>query len=201
VRPLKPGLRVLGRALTLRFLPTREDVAARLEQPEHRHENIHRIAIEAVRPGDVLVIDGRGQTEAGIVGDVLTARVRYLGGAGIVTDGGIRDSAEVKSMDFPVFCGGVHGAISPVLHWASDYNQPIQCGGTLVLPGDIIFGDDDGVVVIPQQLAAEVAARAAEHERMDATSRRHVEAGIPISRAYPLAGDLLEEFRRQLKES
>lgn len=197
VRPLKPGYRALGPALTLRYLPYREDVGDRLQQPQFREENNQRRAIEAIEPGQVFVVDARGRTDAGVLGDVLTARLRFRGCVGVVTDGAVRDTAAIRDMSFPVFCGGSSGPVSNLIHWASDYNQPVQCGGVLVLPGDLILADDDGVVVIPTGVAAEVAERAVEHERMDAFSRSQVEAGMPIARAYPLDEGLLAEFRRR----
>ena len=197
VLPLRRGLKVIGRAATLRFLPMREDLAAGQESLETRHLNHQRQAIEAVQPGEVLVIDARGITDAGTVGDVLSARVRSRGGAGIVTDGAVRDSEAILAMDFPVFVGGVHGQISPFRHWAPDHNVPIQCGGVTIIPGDIIMGDDDGVVVIPAAMAEEIATLALDHERQDAFSRENVEAGVPIHQAYPLDAALLAEFRRR----
>ncbi len=196
VRPLQPGYRAFGRAVTLRYLPFREDVGNREQTPEGRESNNQRRAIESVENGDILVIDARGDTRAGVLGDVLTARLRYRGAAGVVTDGAVRDSAAIREMGFPVFCAGAHGAVSPSIHWAPDFNTPIQCGGVLVLPGDYILADDDGVVVIPAVAAAEVAERAWEHERQDAFSRQKVEAGEPISRAYPLGPELLQEYKR-----
>lgn len=197
VAPLKLGYRAIGRAHTLRYLPTREDVADRLQKPEHREENFQRQAIESIGPGEIFVIDARGDASAGVLGDVLCARIRYRGAVGLVTDGAVRDSGAIREMGFPVFCSGAHGGVSSTIHWASDFGQPVQCGGVLVLPGDLIMADDDGVVVIPAAAAAQVADIALDHELRDVFSRGKVEAGEPIHRAYPPNAELMAEYRRQ----
>ena len=109
-------------------------------------------------PGHVLVIDCRGETRVASGGQILTTRLKVRGAAGLVSDGPVRDSGAIAAMDFPVYCAGGSAPLNLIHHHAIDLNVPIGCGGVAVYPGDIIVGDDEGVVVIPRHLADEVAA-------------------------------------------
>lgn len=181
--PLRPGMRLAGEAYTLRLLPTREDLGepSFLANPSYPQ----RHAVETVGPGQVLVIDARGDARAGILGDILSLRVARRGAAGIVTDGAVRDAVGVATTGLAVFAAGAHPLQHTAIHIAADENLPIQCGGVLVLPGDVIVGDDDGVLVLPRALAAEVAADAAEQERMEQFVYGKIDAGSSIIGVYP----------------
>ena len=182
-QPLRPAMRCAGEAYTLRMLPTREDVGdpSFLADPDYPQ----RHAIETVGPGQVLVVDARGDLRAGILGDILTLRIARRGAAGLVTDGAVRDAAGVAGTGLPVFAAGAHPLQHTAVHVAADEQLPIQCGGVLVKPGDVIVGDDDGVLVIPRAVAAEVAADAAEHERLEQFVLRKIDAGSSIRGVYP----------------
>lgn len=182
VHPAKPGEHFAGRAKTLRYLPLREDLFA------HRGAgfNAQKRAIDTVGSGDVLVMEARGERGTGTVGDILALRAQVRGAAAIVTDGGIRDSAVVADLAIPVFHAGAHPAVLGRRHvpWESDV--AIACGGATVLPGDVVVGDDDGVIVIPPDLAEEVADTAAAQEREERFITEQVRAGASVDGLYPL---------------
>ena len=183
-RLTKPsGGNMVGPAYTMRNIPAREDldVITVFENPEHPQ----RKAIETVPPGHVLVLDCRGETRAASGGQILTTRLRVRGAAGLVSDGPVRDSGAIAAMDFPVYCAGGSAPLNLIHHHAADLNVPIGCGGVPVYPGDILVGDDEGVAVIPQHLADEVAADAAEQEILEVFVLERVEAGARLPGTYP----------------
>src|ERR1700733_16129352 len=161
-KPLVPaGERVVGCAFTLRFIPVREDVAT----PESwGHPVSTRAAVEEMPEGVIAVADAMGVTSAGIFGDILCARMKKRSVAALVTDGVVRDRAGVVMSALPVWCGGVAAPASVNGLTFVGWQQPIGCGGWGVFPGDVIVADDDGVVVIPQNLLDFVAHEGAEHE-------------------------------------
>jgi regulator of RNase E activity RraA len=142
--------------------------------------------VEELRPGQVLVMDARGDTTAGTIGDILALRAAKRGAAGIVTDGGLRDSAAVAGLDVPVFHGGAHPAVLGRRHVPWDTGLPISCGGALVQPGDVLVGDADGVVVIPPDLVEGLVGDAVEQEAQERFITERVAAGEPIEGLYPL---------------
>lgn len=184
---------MIGLALTLRLLPARPDsnIAA-----TDNAINPQRVAVEGVRPGDVLVVDARNNTGSGVLGDVLATRVSVLGAVGIVTDGGMRDVAQLEPVGIPIYCATTHGAASPVMHTYADVNLPVQCAGARVNPGDVIVGDADGVIVIPRQLAEEVAHDAAEQEEMEAWVLEQIRNGASSINHYPPDEQRMAEYRR-----
>jgi 2-keto-4-pentenoate hydratase/2-oxohepta-3-ene-1,7-dioic acid hydratase in catechol pathway/regulator of RNase E activity RraA len=191
VHPARPGSRFVGRARTLRYLPHRPDLFA-----EHGGGfNAQKRAIEAVGPGEVLVMEARGERGTGTIGDILALRAQIRGAAAIVTDGGLRDAAVVAALDIPVFSAGAHPAVLGRRHVPWETDVAIACGGTAVLPGDILVGDDDGVVVIPTALAEEVLADAVEQERQERFVTDQVSTGASIDGLYPLSGAWLERYR------
>ena len=124
----------------------------------------------------------------GTVGDILALRAQLRGAAAIVTDGGLRDSAVVAALDLPVFHAGAHPAVLGRRHVPWEIDVAIGCGGATVLPGDIVVGDDDGVIVIPPALAEEVLADAVEQERQEEFITEQVRAGHGVDGLYPLSG-------------
>lgn len=194
-RPLRPGMRVAGEAYTLRLLPTREDVGEPTFLANPAYPQRH--AIETVGPGQVLVVDARGDIAAGILGDILTLRIARRGAAGLVTDGAVRDATGVAGTGLPVFSSGAHPLQHTARHVAADEQVPIQCGGVLVLPGDVIVGDDDGVLVLPRASAARVAADAAEQERVEQFVYRKIDAGASIVGTYPPNDATRAEYERE----
>jgi regulator of RNase E activity RraA len=184
VRPLGAcGRNMVGPAFTLRNIPAREDIDRPkiLADPEHPQ----RKAIDNAPAGHVLVVDCRGDPRAASGGDILMTRLMVRGAAGMVSDGGVRDSASIARMALPVFCAGPSAPLNLAQHHAVDIDVPIACGGVAVYPGDMIVGDADGVVVIPAHLAEEVARDAAEHEMLEAFVLERVAAGARLPGTYP----------------
>jgi len=201
VHPLVPtsGTQLVGQAYTLRYIPMREDLDA--EALAGRFDNLtnpQRIAIEHVGPGDVLVIDARGETRAGTIGNILVTRLKRRGAAGLVTDGAFRDAAGIAATGLPAYCRGTHAATNVTLHHPVDVQLPIACGDVSVYPGDAIVGDGDGVIVIPRHLVEEAARRALEQERRERFILSKVEAGSSILGVYPPNEETLAEYERFL---
>jgi regulator of RNase E activity RraA len=182
--PIVPGAakRIVGPAFTLRFTPTREDLATVDSWSSPRST---RAAIEAMPEGCVAVADAMGCTAAGIFGDILCARMAKKGVAGLVTDGMVRDGAGVIATGLPVFCrGSVAPASVAALHFVG-WEETIGCGGVTVVPGDIIVADADGAVVIPQAMLEAVVEAAVEQERLEAWIMGEVARGVPLPGLYP----------------
>lgn len=177
------GGNLVGPAYTMRNIPAREDLdqISAFDNPEHPQ----RKGIESVPAGHVLVIDCRGETRVASGGQILTTRLKVRGAAGLVSDGPVRDSGAISDMDFPVYCAGGSAPLNLIHHHAIDLDVPIGCGGVAVYPGDIIVGDDEGVVVIPRHLADEVARDAAEQEKMEVFILERVENGAKLAGTYP----------------
>ena len=193
VRPLRPHDRMVGTAFTLRYVPTREDVDTGVEIDNET--NVQRLAVERVGPGEVLVTDARGELTAPTMGNILAARLRARGAAGIVTDGAFRDAAGIAAEAIPSYCRGAHPGLSTTAHHAADLQVKIGCGGVLVVPGDVLVGDEDGVIVIPRRLAAEVARDAVEQEDLEAFILDRVRDGASIKGTYPPDDRTLDAYR------
>ena len=189
---------LVGPAYTMRNIPAREDIdqISAFDNPDHPQ----RKGIESVPPGHVLVIDCRGETRVASGGQILTTRLKVRGGAGIVSDGPVRDSAAIGEMDFPVYCAGGSAPLNLIHHHAIDLNVPIGCGGVAVYPGDIIVGDDEGVAVIPRHLADEVARDAFEQEKMEAFILERVEGGAKLAGTYPPNAETKAAFETWRKQ-
>jgi regulator of RNase E activity RraA len=177
------GGNLVGPAYTMRNIPAREDLdqLGAFDDPNHPQ----RRAIESVPPGHVLVLDCRGEKRVASGGQILTTRLKVRGAAGLVSDGPVRDSGAIAGMDFPVYCAGGSAPLNLLCHHAIDLNVPIGCGGVAVYPGDVIVGDDEGVVVIPRHLADEVAADAVEQEKMEIFILERVQGGAALPGTYP----------------
>ncbi|MCP3427121.1 fumarylacetoacetate hydrolase family protein [Rothia sp. AR01] len=197
VRSGAPGTTMVGVAKTLRFLPHREDLFA----AHGGGYNAQKRAFDAVAPGEVLVIEARNESGSGTLGDVLALRARANGAAGVVTDGGVRDSAAVREVGLPVFSRTAHPAVLGRKHvpWESD--TAVACGNATVLPGDVIVGDDDGVVVIPRALVEEVVEEALAKEHEDAWVYDRVAEGHPVDGLFPPTGEWKERYRAWLAEN
>jgi regulator of RNase E activity RraA len=181
--PLRPDLRMAGYAYTLRYVPSREDIG--IEVHYDNETNMQRIAIESVGPEQVLVIDARGETRSASLGHILATRMMQRGAEGLVTDGALRDSHMFSKLELPSYTVGAHATTSSVMHHPIDVNVPIGCGGVLVMPGDVVVGDAEGVVVIPVALADEVARAALDQEEYEAFVLTRVEEGASIKGLYP----------------
>lgn len=170
VKSLAPGRRLVGRAVTLRYLPSRPDLAALVATGAHGegfNETPRWQALEALGPGDVFVGDAMGLSTVSTGGDVVFSRILTKGAAGLVTDGGVRDGHRVIRYGFPVFAGGSTPTVGEPNILPYQVNEPVQCGGVLVWPGDVILGDDSGVVVLPSQLAEEIYEECVEHDETE----------------------------------
>jgi regulator of RNase E activity RraA len=192
VRPVRPDLRMAGQAFTLRYIPVRED----LERPGEfdNRTNKQRVAVESVGRGDVLVIDARGDTRAATLGNILATRIARRGAAGIVTDGAFRDTPSIKAIDLPTFAAGQSPDLSTAIHHPQDINVPIGCGGVAVLPGDLIVGDGEGVVVVPLAVAESVVTAAYEQEQREEFILSRIESGSSILGVYPPDENTLRDY-------
>jgi regulator of RNase E activity RraA len=189
---------LVGPAFTMRSIPAREDLdqISAFDDPNHPQ----RKAIESVPPGHVLVLDCRGEKRVASGGQILTTRLKVRGAAGLVSDGPVRDSGAIAKMDFPVYCAGGSAPLNLLQHHAIDQNVPIGCGGVAVYPGDVIVGDDEGVVVIPAHLAEEVAAQAVEQEKMEVFILERVQNGAKLAGTYPPNAETKAAFEACRKE-
>jgi regulator of RNase E activity RraA len=196
-RPLRPDQpRVVGSAFTLRFVPAREDLAT----PASWASPIStRAAIEDMPPGCVVVADAMGVADAGIFGDILCARMVKRGVAALVTDGVMRDLVGVLSTGLSVWCNG-HAAPPSVagLTFVA-WQQPIGCGGVAVFPDDVIVVDQDGAVVIPQALLAEVIEKGPEQERAEAWIMEEIDRGVPLPGLYPMNDETKNRYQASRK--
>jgi 5-oxopent-3-ene-1,2,5-tricarboxylate decarboxylase / 2-hydroxyhepta-2,4-diene-1,7-dioate isomerase len=190
LKPTRPDLRLLGYAYTLRYVPLREDV----RNADTSELNAQKRAIESIGSEEVLVIDARQDPGAGTIGDILAARAHARGASGIVTDGGLRDSQALARLDIPTYYQLAHAAVLGLIHYPLETNVPIACGGTLVMPGDVIVGDPEGVVVVPAALAEEVAHDALEQEEREAWALERVQAGESIRTVYPISDERLPDY-------
>jgi regulator of RNase E activity RraA/2-keto-4-pentenoate hydratase/2-oxohepta-3-ene-1,7-dioic acid hydratase in catechol pathway len=193
LRSTKPAARMAGYARTVRYLPLREDLSA-AQGPM----NPQKRAIEQVRPGEILVIEARGDPTAGTIGDILALRAQVRGAAGVVTDGAIRDSAALAQLRIPVYHCAVHPAVLGRRHVPWETGVTVACAGVTIQPGDILVGDADGVVVLPPRLAAEVLADARDQERQEEFIAGRVAAGESIDGLFPLPESRLREYQESL---
>jgi 2-keto-4-pentenoate hydratase/2-oxohepta-3-ene-1,7-dioic acid hydratase in catechol pathway/regulator of RNase E activity RraA len=196
LRPARPDLRLLGYAYTLRYVPVRED----LPGPLKGELNEQKLAVETIGDDEVLVIEARGELGAGTIGDILVARAGARGASGIVTDGAVRDSAAIAALDIPTYYRAPHASVLGLIHYPLERNVPISCGGVLVLPGDVLVGDEDGVIVLPAALAEEIAHDALRQEQREAWALERVKAGESVREVYPIAPHREAEFERWLAE-
>lgn len=185
VRPLAPLKEsMVGEAFTLRYIPAREDLnlISAFKDPAHPQ----RLAIETCPTGHVMVIDSRKDARAASAGAILITRLMMRGVAGIVTDGGFRDSVEIAGLDIPAFHHRPSAPTNLTLHQAIDINVPIGCGDAPVFPGDILVGDSDGVVVLPKEIAEELAHEAFDMTIFEDFVIERVREGRSIRGLYPL---------------
>jgi regulator of RNase E activity RraA len=186
--------RMVGPAFTLRYIPAREDLDKSSAFEGRKHPQ--RIAIETCPAGHVLVIDSRKDASAASAGGILVTRLFQRGAAGIVTDGGFRDSPDIAKLDFPAYHSRPSAPTNLIRHHALDVNQPIGCGDVPVYPGDILVGDAEGVVVIPQHIAAEVADEAWEQTQFEDYVMERVAAGASTHGLYPPEDEARAEYAR-----
>ncbi len=174
---------MVGEAFTLRYIPAREDLNPITVFQNREHPQ--RKAVEDCPPGAVFVIDSRKDARAASAGSILVTRLMKRGVAGVVTDGGFRDAAEIAKLAIPSFHCRPSAPTNLTVHQALDINVPIGCGDAPVWPGDVIVGDSDGVVVIPAHIAAEIADEAVEMTAFEDFVTAKVNEGRTIIGLYP----------------
>lgn len=184
VQPLgKYPKNMVGEAFTVRYIPAREDLngITVFQNPDHPQ----RKAVETAPEGCVMVFDSRQNARAASAGAILVTRLMKRGVAGVVTDGGFRDSAEIAELDIPAYHHRPSAPTNLTLHQAIDINVPIGCGDAPVFPGDVLVGDADGVVVLPKEIAKEMADEAWEMTIFEDFVIEQVRAGKTIIGLYP----------------
>jgi regulator of RNase E activity RraA len=194
VHPLSPDQPTLvGEAFTLRYMPAREDLNKLDVFRDRSHPQ--RKAIEECPAGAVLVMDSRKDARAASAGNILVTRLQVRCVAGIVTDGGFRDAAEIAKLDIPAFHNRPSAPTNLTRHQAIDINVPIGCGDAPVFPGDVILGDSDGVIVIPAHLADEIADETFEMTAFEDFVAEEVGKGRGIFGLYPATDEqTLKDF-------
>lgn len=190
-----PGVTVIGPAVTLQFLPKREDVYGQGEYVDPESQ-IHRHALYQAEAGDIVVVDARGDLQSGVFGNMMLTYFKGKGGLGVIVDGAIRDSEIAKGLGLGLFLKGV----TPNYHTQTNIfpyavNVPVACGDVLVMPGDIIIADDDGAVVVPISLAEELAEHASHHAEWEDFSREMLESGGDLRKYYPLSEEGWAEYK------
>jgi len=194
VRPLatvdKP---MIGPAVTVRYIPAREDIDGTTYSSDP--SNQQRKAIDTMPDGHILVFDCRALAEVAGIGAMLARRLVYRNAAGMVLDGGVRDTADIAQLGLPTYCMGPAAPANLVAHHASDMNQPIACGGVAVYPDDIIFGDSEAVIVIPREYVNEIADEAVAMEEQEEFLKTEIEAGRATLGVYPPNAETLERYQ------
>jgi regulator of RNase E activity RraA len=190
LRPVNESQRMVGYAHTLRYVPLREDLQPQLAAGQ----NAQRRAIESLTADEVLVIEARGEPDAGTIGDIFVQRAQRLGAAGVVTDGALRDTPAIRAIGLPVYHRASHAATLGRVHMPLDHQVPIACAGVTVMPGDLVVGDGEGAVVVPAALAGEVAEAAVEQELEEEWALTRVAAGESTIGVFPLSADRRPEF-------
>ena len=200
VRPVDAKAeRMVGQAYTLRYIPAREDrnTIDVFRNPRH----LQRVAVEECPAGHVLVIDSRKDPRAASAGSILITRLMIRGCAGVVTDGGFRDAPGIAKLAIPCYHNRPSAPTNLTLHEACDLNVPIACGDVAVFPGDVIVGDQEGVVVVPAHLAEELAHECSGMEAYEAFVTEQVSAGRSIVGLYPLTSEDIKQDYETWKKS
>jgi regulator of RNase E activity RraA len=201
--PWTPGKTVVGPALTLQFMPKREDLYG-VDEYADPEKQLHRHVLYHTQPGDIVVVDARGDLGSGVFGEMMLTYFKGRGGAGVVIDGCIRDYPKAKDLGLGLWLRGV----TPNFHTQTNLfpfavNVPIACNNVLVMPGDIIVADDDGVVVVPIKLAPQLLEKASEHAEWEDFSRMRLAQGGDLRKYYPLSAEArveYEEWRKAQKK-
>ena len=184
VHPLRARKETMvGEAFTLRYIPAREDLNPLTVFRDRAHPQ--RQAVEQCPPGAVLVMDSRKDPRAASAGSILVTRLMVRGVAGVVTDGGFRDSAEIAALDMPSYHSRPSAPTNLTLHQALDINVPIGCGDVAVWPGDVVVGNADGVIIVPAAIADEIATEAVEMTAFEDFVTERVQGGQSILGLYP----------------
>ncbi len=188
VRPVSPKPRnMVGQAYTLRYIPAREDLnpLSVFQDPTHPQ----RVGVEEIPPGHVMIIDSRKDPRAASAGSILVTRMMKRGVAGVVTDGGFRDAPEIGQMDIPTYHNRPSAPTNLTIHQAIELNGPIGCGDVAVFPGDVVVGDQEGVIVIPLHLVDDIARESMEMTAFEDFVTEQVKAGAAVIGLYPATSE------------
>jgi regulator of RNase E activity RraA len=199
LQTLGTGRRLVGRARTCRYLMRRGPVAQ--PNPAARRTSAEIVLIEALEPGDVFCVDALGVPTAGIIGDILTTRIKARGAVAAVINGAVRDTPYVKEVGLPVYAAAAHPAASNRDVIAIDYDLPVNMAGVQVLPGDIILADDEGVLALPLDLAEQIASHGPAKEHLEEWIRGRIAAGGSVHDYYPPSAEKLAEYEREAGRS
>jgi regulator of RNase E activity RraA len=191
-----PGLSVAGPALTLQFMPKREDLY-QVDEYAEPEKQLHRHVLYHTQPGDIVVVDARGDLGSGVFGEMMLTYFAGRGGLGVIVDGCIRDFSRAKNLGIGLWLSGT----TPNFHSQTDIfpnavNVPVACGNTVVVPGDIIIADDDGAVVVPIALAPRLLEEAGHHAEWEEFSRMRLAQGGDLRRYYPLSDEARPEYEK-----
>ena len=195
IRPLGLGTRIVGRARTCQYLPRRAPEAA--FNPEERRVSPEIVLIESLAPGDIFCVDALGNLGAGIIGDILTARMKAQGAGAAIVNGCIRDSPYIAEVGLPIFCAAVHPSHSGREVYAVDFDQPINMAGCHVMAGDVLLCDDEGVIGMPLEIAEYIADHGPHKEELETWIRSKVLAGGSIHDYYPTSEAKIDEYERE----
>ncbi|MFT6581651.1 MAG: regulator of RNase E activity RraA [Alphaproteobacteria bacterium] len=201
VHPVAPKpVNMVGQAYTMRYIPAREDLntISVFQDPAHPQ----RVGVEEIPSGHVMVIDSRKDARAASAGSILITRMMMRGVAGVVTDGGFRDAPEIGQLDMPCYHNRPSAPTNLTLHQAIELNGPIGCGDVAVFPGDVVVGDQEGVVVIPLHMADDIAAEGFEMTAFEDFVTEEVQSGKSVKGLYPpTADDTLDNFAAWRKKN
>lgn len=197
LRPDQPPM--VGPAVTVRYIPSREDIDG--SEYSSSPDNYQRKAIDTIDADHVLVLDCRGLSDIAGIGAVLVRRLIYRQVAGLVLDGGVRDSVDIAELGIPTFCTGPAAPANLVAHHASDMNQPIACGGVAVYPDDIMFGDAEAVIVIPRHWADEIADEAVAMDQQEEFLKAEIESGKSTFGVYPPNAETAARYQEWRKRN
>jgi regulator of RNase E activity RraA len=193
--PMRPGSKVVGPAVTLQFMPQREDILSGIQQEYAERSSALWHVFDSVQPGDVLAIQAHGDPYTGCLGEMLITYFKGRGGAGLVVDGYIRDWPRVQPLGVPLWSRGAtphYASQAGQMPWA--YNVPIACSRVLVLPGDLLIADDDGAVLVPRLMAPAIVAATTAHEDWESFSRQRLAEGGSLWTYYPLSDEGRREY-------
>ncbi|MBN8729875.1 MAG: hypothetical protein J0L64_04985 [Acidobacteria bacterium] len=180
--PLHTGRRLIGRARTVRYLPNRPDLRERLYKAGPQ---LNYVSSEQAEPGDVLVFDAGGDTRSAVTGAMTTRRLVARGGAGMIADGAFRDVGQIRELPIQVYMRrGQASSVSPHM-MSADYQVPVRIGNVTVMAGDILMGEEHGVLVIPAAVLEKALKKAEQTVEREAFQKKLLEQGEPISGVYP----------------
>jgi regulator of RNase E activity RraA len=192
---LTPGRHAVGTAVTLQFLPRREDIVSGTQEEAIERRSALWASIMAVEEGDTLVVDARGHMQTGVAGEMLMTGIHARGGRGLVADGCIRDYAPAREIGLPIFARGATPANAGFFElYPWDYNVPVGCGNILIMPGDIVVADDDGVIVIPPSIAEELLALCQSKTESEVFEKLMISRTGNVAKYHPLSQEGRREY-------